>query len=181
MTIEFRKTAKRVATEKTVMFIVCVIVAGAFGFLLFSGITDIMVVKIASIFAVLVALVLAFALLREIRQIRDNGQDWVVQITDKELIWDSPIPEQMQPFRLNLSDITQLLRTHTYHVNSNKPSKTTWEILPNSGSPLEINGQMSGINPEKVFKALEEKGITFERRSIKKGKKVKFESRTNLK
>ncbi|MFQ1701306.1 hypothetical protein ACJ5NV_12005 [Loktanella agnita] len=142
------------------------IIGGVFAVLLFSGITDALAVHIASAIAVLIALGMIVALVREIRAVLASGQDWVVKITENALIWDSPVPEQMQPFTLALTEIAKTRRTMTHYRNSDKSADNIWEILLHDGPPLKIDEQLSGINPEKVFNALAQRGITFEKRSV---------------
>ena len=174
MAIEFVKSAKRIAFEKSLLLVVALIVGGAFSFVLFSGITQEIIVKFASAIAVMIAAFMTIAILLDINRVLADGRDWRVIISDEMLSWESPVPEVMKPFQLALSEIDKTRFTVTHFRNSKKTPDKKWEIILRNGHPMKIDGQSSGINPHKVFTALETKGITFEKISERKGSGVKI-------
>ncbi|KJZ19897.1 hypothetical protein [Loktanella sp. S4079] len=172
MAIEFTKSARQIAFEKSLLLVVAIIVGGCFAYVLLSGITDEIIVKIASAVALVVSIFMAIAVILEVRAVVNSGKAWRVVITDDQLSWESPIPEQMKPFQVALADIDRTCLKITRFRNSKRNPKKEWSIILRNRHHIAIDGQMSGINPNKVFEALETKGITFEQVSERKGSAV---------
>lgn len=169
MAIEFMKSAKRIALEKLLILFIALIVGAAFAFVLLGGVSGEIIVNLASAIAVIVSIFITIAILIDIKRVLADGHEWRVVIDDEMLFWDSPVPEMMKSFKLALSDIDKTRFTLTHFKHGKRTPDKKWEIILRNGHPMKIDGQNSGINPHKVFTALETKGITFEQVSEKKG------------
>jgi len=173
MPIIFEKSAISQAFEKTVHLFVAVIVGVVFGSPFFMKIDLDMMWKIILGVAVIISILMSMKLTREIIETIKSGEAWRVTITDEELSWYSPIPDQMESFVIQLSDIKAVHRFFTRYRNSKRSPKVEFKIEFTNGEMLELKSQMCGINPQKVFKTLEEKNILFEVHTLTEGPKFK--------
>ena len=161
MPVVFTRTATSLALEKFAYLAVAVAVGLVFSSIFWFVETPPMIVKIASTIAVVIALIMSIKLIREAFTILKDGRNWQVEITDEKLSWFSPLPDQMEPFEAKLSDIASVQKKLIRYKNSKRSPKTTFHIEFTDGRKREIHPQLSGINPAKVFSALEVKGIEF--------------------
>jgi len=169
MSIVFTKSAKRLALEKTFFLLVVVIVAGAFVSVFFLKDNVPMPVKILIVLALSVAIWMFKTIFREIIQVLKSGEDWRVEISDTMLKWHSPVPEQMQSFELTLSEIQSIQFIMTRYRNSRRSPKKQYLIESTRAGTVELDPQLCGINPQRVFKALESKGVSFESHMLTEG------------
>ena len=172
MPIVFTRSATSMAIEKYVSLAVSVIVGLVFALISWFAEDLPMFAKAFFLFAVTIALILSVAMFRQARAILKDGRDWQVEITDEMLSWFSPIPEQMESFEVKLSDIASVHQKQIRFRNSDRAPKTTFHIEFANGRQLKIDPQLCGINPIKVFRALENKGIEFVFSTETKGSKV---------
>ena len=161
MPIVFTRSATSMAIEKYVSLAVSVIVGLVFALISWFAEDLPMFAKAFFLFAVTIALILSVAMFRQARAILKDGRDWQVEITDEMLSWFSPIPEQMESFEVKLSDIASVQQKQIQFRNSDRTPDTTFQIEFTDGRTLEIDPQLCGINPVKVFRVLEDKGIEF--------------------
>ncbi|WP_106744641.1 hypothetical protein [Yoonia maritima] len=173
MTIEFVKSARRIALEKFMILLIALIVGAAFAFVLLGDISDEIIVNTASTIAAIISVFIAIAILIDIKKVLMDGRDWRVVVSDEMLSWESPVPEMMKPIKLALKDIDRTRFTLTHFKYGKRAPDKKWEIILRNGFPIKIDGHASGINPHKVFAALETKGITFEQVSESKGAAVR--------
>lgn len=161
MPIVFTRSATSMAVQKFIGLTVALVIGLIFA-LIFWFVEDLpTIAEIALVFFVIVALALSVAMFRQARAILKDGRDWQVEITDEMLSWFSPIPEQMESFEVKLSDIASVHQKQIRFRNSDRAPKTTFHIEFTNGRKLEIDPQLCGINPIKVFRALESIGIEF--------------------
>lgn len=161
MPVVFTRSATSMAIEKYVSLAVSVIVGLVFALISWFAEDLPMVAKAFFLFAVTIALILSVAMFRQARAILKDGRDWQVEITDEMLSWFSPIPEQMESFEVKLSDIASVHQKQIRFRNSDRAPKTTFHIEFTNGRKLKLDPQLCGINPIKVFRALESIGIEF--------------------
>jgi hypothetical protein len=160
------------AIEKYVFLAVAVIVGLVFALIFWFAEDLPMIAKAFLLFAVAIALIVSVVQFRHARAILKDGRDWQVEITDEMLSWFSPIPEQMESFEVKLSDIASVNQKQIQFRNSDRTPDTTFHIEFTNGRRLKIDPQLCGINPVKVFRALENKGIEFTFTTETKGSKV---------
>ncbi|WP_299731092.1 hypothetical protein [uncultured Tateyamaria sp.] len=161
MPIVFTRTATSLALEKFAYLAVAIVVDIAFLSVFWIVELSPMIVKAASAMAVLIALFISIKLLKEALAILKDGRKWQVEITDDQLSWFSPLPDQMEPFEVKLRDIASVQKKIIQYKNSKRSPKTTFHIEFTDGRIQEINPQLCGIHPAKVFSALEGKGIKY--------------------
>jgi hypothetical protein len=176
MPVVFTRTATSLALEKFAYLAVTVIVGLAFTSVFWIAEMPHILVKIASTIAVVIALFMSIKLLREALAILKDGRKWQVEITDDKLSWFSPLPDQMEPFEAKLRDIASVQQKLIRYKNSKRSPKTTFHIEFTDGRIQEIHPQLCGINPAKVFSALEAKGIEFVSSTENRGSKLKIET-----
>lgn len=176
MPIVFTRSAVSMAVEKFAYLAVAVIVGLVFTSVFWFVEMPPTIVKIAAAIAVVIALVMSIKLLKEALAILRDGRNWQVEITDEKLSWFSPLPDQMESFEVKLSDIASVQQQLIRYKNSKKSPKTTFHIKFLDGQKQEIHPQLSGINPAKVFSALEAKGIEFVSNTEIRGAKFRIET-----
>ena len=129
---------------------------------------------IGLIFGAIIALLLAFMVIREIVGVLSSGESWWVSVSDNQLIWHSPVEKQMNSFSIDLIDVQSVQRHKTRFRNKKRNPKIEHFINLGSGKTIKIDGQKSGINPSKVFDELEKRGLRFDKTEEWKGSEVKF-------
>jgi hypothetical protein len=149
------------AIEKYVILAVFAIIGLVFALIFWFAENLPMIARTFLLFAVTIALILSVIEFRQARAILKDGRDWQVEITDEKLTWFSPIPEQMESFEVKLSDIASVQQKQIQFRNSDRTPDTTFQIEFTDGRTLEIDPQLCGISPVKVFRVLEDKGIEF--------------------
>lgn len=176
MSVIFSKSAKRLALEKLVNLLVVTVVGAVFGSLFFV-VSDLpWPVRTAAVVAVIISIWMFQRIAREITQILKKGEDWRVEITDTKLTWYSPVPEQMQSIELALSQIKATHFIHTRYRNSKRRPRKEYHIETVDGGIVKLDPQLCGINPHRVFKAMEEQGVKFESNVHVEGAKVSIGS-----
>jgi len=90
-----------------------------------------------------------------------SGDAWRVEITDQYLLWHSPVQEIMKSFKLPMDNLKTVRRICYIAKNSKVSPRNKYLIELHDGSVVEIDDQISGIAPHKVFKALDKLGIPF--------------------
>lgn len=173
MPVVFERSVFSSVVEKIVSLMIILVVGGVFLSIIFFADDRPLTIDIFSLGAVLIAFFFLIKVTREIIALMKSGKPWRVKITNRTLTWESPVQEQMKSLMINLSDISAVRKTHHRYRNSKRSSKTKFHIDFENGQQLEIKAQMCGINPEKVFSALEEKGIPFHREQKVSGPKFK--------
>ena len=172
--IQFVKTARQFAFEKGILVFVCIIVVACFlGVALFADDLPALFL-IACGFACLVGVGLAIKIIREINNVLAAGLDWKVTVSDQTLDWFSPVPEQMELFTVSLDHIANVKVPTTRYNNSKRTPKIEYLIEKTDGKTIELDRQMSGIAPRKVFEELKRRGVLLEMDTITKGSRVKI-------
>ena len=177
MPIIFEKTASRLAAEKAGMLVIALLVGAAFASIFYFVDDDKLVwpVMLAAGVAILISVIMALKIIKEIIAVLQSGEPWKVIITNDILSWHSPIPDQMESFELKLSEISSVRQQVIRYKNSKRTPKTSFHIFQTNGKKLELKAQLCGINPHKVFKALESKNIEFQFVDEWKGSKLRYE------
>ena len=80
----------------------------------------------------------------------------------------------MESFSVKLADIKQTQFVVTMYLNSKRSPSRDCYIHMKDGSRIELDMQRSGINPVKVFKALESKSIPFVKQTERVNNPVKI-------
>ncbi|MGH1483032.1 MAG: hypothetical protein ACRBM6_30715 [Geminicoccales bacterium] len=173
MAVVFERSVFSSVVEKILLLLIVLFVGGAFSSLFFLVDDRPVMIDIFSAGAVLLAIFFLTKVTREIIALVKSGKPWRVEITNQALTWESPVQEQMKSLMTSLSDIRAVRKTHHRYRNSKRSPKTKYHIDFENGQQLEIKAQMCGISPEKVFSALEEKGIPFHRNQNVSGPKFK--------
>ena len=142
-------------------------VAGVFGTILL--LLDLpRAVQVAAVFAILISLVIASAIVVEVWRMRRSRNIWRVEITHEALSWTAPTQKLMSPIRLSLNTIKQT--RHVRHIaprnQVNDFESSAFFVDLTDGSNIEIEYRITGIDPIKVFEALETKGIPFIRDAV---------------
>ncbi len=174
MPIVFEKSAKAQAFEKGLFLLVAIIVGAVFGSPFFMDIHLGLMWKIIIGVTIGISILLFIKLIREIIEILKTGESFRVTITEQELSWFSPVPKLMESFTLKLSDIRAVHRLITRYRNSKRSNKVEFKIETAKGEMFELKPQMCGINPHKVFKALEGKNIPYHVNTTTEGPKLKI-------
>jgi len=176
--IIFEKTAKQLAGEKAIYMLITLVVGTAFGSIFFLADEGRLVwpVVTAIVVAILIAMFIFFKLATDTIAILKDGRAWKVEITEDQLFWFSPTPEQMKSFEAKLSDISSVQQRLVRYKNSKKTPRNFFHIHFSNGRSLELKPQLCGINPQKVFKALESRGVQFEFSQERQGSKFAVET-----
>ena len=174
MSIVFEKTAAASAVGSGVNAVIAAIVGGVFAGILWRVEDLPLYVKVICVIAVLISVLMVLKITSEAITYLRRGEGWRVEITDETLSWSSPMPEFMESFLLPLSKIRGVRRELHIRKNSKAPSKHKFYIDLIDGSSLEIEYRLSAINPVKVFKALEQKGVTYTKDVIRTGANVRL-------
>lgn len=161
MPIIFEKSVFSSVLEKALSALIAMIVGCIFTlpFILVEELP--MLVSIFSGGAIIIALVLTVVIIKEAIQIARANTPWRVVISEKSMAWESPVQKQMESFFISLNDIQAVRRNYHRYPNSKRSPDIKFFIEFKNGNRQEIKAQMSGINPMKVFEALEKKGISF--------------------
>ena len=173
MPIVFTRTAGSMALQKFAYLVICLAVSAAFVVAIVFAEQASLFIKLVLGLAVLIGAALSLKIGREIVAVLGSGEAWYVEISDQRLTWYSPLPAQMKSFEVALSDIEEATKTLVQYRNSNRTPKTEFAINQADGNVIKIDPQTSGINPVKVFAALEQKGINVLSLHRKEGKKVR--------
>lgn len=162
MPVVFTKSAAASALTRGLSALVSLIVGVCFiaVFLLVSDLH--LAVKIAIVPAVIISAWITIKLIREAVRIFQSGETWRVEITDQHLLWHSPVQELMQSFQLPMNQLKTVRRICYLAKNSKATPRNKYFIELHDGRAVEIDDQISGIAPRKVFKALGEIGIPFQ-------------------
>lgn len=96
---------------------------------------------------------------------------WRVEINSDELIWQSPVQELFQSFRIKLDEI-ELLQFVLVKSGGTKSrtSKREFFIHLRDGRTMQIPSQEGGVWVNDVFKALKKQGIGYEQQSMRSEK-----------
>jgi hypothetical protein len=111
-----------------------------------------------SIFALLgiIVPVLGWWLLRLYR----GSGEWVIQISDSEVIWQVPQGVGEEGFRVPISDITKIICASTRSAESSDQ----YYLETYGGNTRYLNRSASGVNLVKFSKALQSLGVEEESR-----------------
>lgn len=91
---------------------------------------------------------------------------WRVEITDETLRWDSPMEDLQKSFEINLNKIKYVESIRIEDKDSSTGelgARNRYIIHMHSGPNIQPRGDISGIWPYRVFKALEKHGVTHEK------------------
>ncbi|MEO9826487.1 MAG: hypothetical protein ABJF50_18955 [Paracoccaceae bacterium] len=100
----------------------------------------------------------------QIRRIFKTEGIWKASIGDGRLVWQSALPCFGLPLDLALSDITrgERLTTITTGTDNDTFFADTYDLHLTGGRVLSFDRETAGINPHRVFKALERHGVPYE-------------------
>jgi len=106
------------------------------------------------------------SLIRQGLRYLKSGKDWRVEVTSRKVSWQSPVHETMASFELPLADIQTLRHVATKVGTRNAGPSHDYTIELRNGDVIDVSDQISGIHPEKVFEAMLENGVPFEREFV---------------
>lgn len=107
----------------------------------------------------LVCLLWVASLIRQGIRYLSSGKDWRVEVTERKVSWQSPVPETMASFEVPLSDILTLRHVITKLGSRNAGRRHDYTIELRTNDIIDVSDQISGIAPEKVFEAMQERGV----------------------
>lgn len=115
-----------------------------------------------------VGLVWATAGARKIRKIFKSDREWRAIVGGGRLRWESGKPCMGLPLDIPLADIATAIQVETRRTVIDSDGESTefkdiYELRLNDGRKLSFDRETAGINPDRVFKALEKHGVTYER------------------
>jgi hypothetical protein len=104
---------------------------------------------------------------RRVRRIYISDRNWRATIGDGRLRWDAGTPCIGLPLDIALADISTAIQVETRRtvIDSDGEStefKNIYELRLADGRGLPFDRETAGINPDRVFKALEKHGVTYE-------------------
>jgi len=104
---------------------------------------------------------------RKIWRIFRSKRAWRATIGNGGLRWESGTPCMGLPLDIALADISTAVKVQTrgtpmYSDCEGTEFKELYELRLTDGRRLTFDRESAGINPDRVFKALEKQGVTYE-------------------
>lgn len=104
---------------------------------------------------------------RRIRQIFKTKTEWRVTISNGRLRWEAGTSCMGLPLDIALADIATASQFETRRTVIDSDGESTefkhnYALHLNDGRRLPFDRETAGINPDRVFKALERHGVTYE-------------------
>ncbi|WP_299705265.1 hypothetical protein [uncultured Tateyamaria sp.] len=105
---------------------------------------------------------------RRIWRIFQSKRAWRATIGNGRLRWESGIPSMGLPLDIALADIATAIQVKTFKTVIGSDGEYTeldefYELRLTDGRGLSFDRETVGIYPDRVFKALEKHGVTYER------------------
>ncbi len=167
MSVVFTKTAEESAKGSFLGAAFVTVVGGLFvgTFFLAEGLPTF--AKVILLGVGLLSFLWVRSLIREGRSYLRSGRDWRVEITDRKLSWQSPVQEIMASFEIPLSNIQAVRHVRTRRSQrSGSGYRDAYTIERHKGETIKVSDQISGIQPDVVFTALQEAGVPYEKEVI---------------
>lgn len=118
------------------------------------------------IFALLAvaSLVWAAHTVLQIRRVLKTDGVWKASVGEGRLVWKSALPCLGLPLDVALADITKAERLTTITTGTDNDTfySDTYDLHLADGRVLSFERETAGIDPKRVFKALESHGIPYE-------------------
>jgi len=91
-------------------------------------------------------------------RIYKNPDKWNIQITDTEVVWESPAILGEKSFQVKTSNISKIICEEPFSSDSSN----SYYLYFHDGEKIEITSSLSGLNLNKFIKVLVKQGIKYE-------------------
>ena len=103
----------------------------------------------------------------QIRRILKTDGVWKASVGEGRLVWQSALPCLGLPLDVALADIIRAERLTTITTSTDSDGESTlftdtYELHLKDGRALSFDRETAGINPHRVFTALESNGVSYE-------------------